>query len=543
MPTRSADATADLQALLEQFCPVVATEAEDYGALPFPPGSGAEDSSALRWRRLVLGDIPGLDLVLSVASAPLNVLKAILEFIAGILDVISALLLAIPDPIRALVLAAYNLLKQIIDDFLATGVYLYFDAPGLTSNIAALSDMGMPEPDLPKWLAGDAMSKPSPPAGGFDAWAHTFEQSFDDPGDENRPIFSDSAPIEALFIVATAPQLVDLKPFLDLLYKLLDISAFKLAFENFKFPAPDPDRARLRLQSVAPDWRSLKLRDIAPPNYPLRKLEKIPELLKTLLLNIDNIVDLIKKLIAAIRDKVAVLREIIDIIQSVIDLIRALAATGLHALPVVTPEGVKGLKKAFLEAENRPNTDAAGQPQGASAIIGVCVLQGASGLGPNPQALWAILGQGQSFEQAYSHVIQDFTDFKDQAVKSWDDAKAAATTAWEGAEGGGDRPTDKGLVGLWGDLKGKTTEQVRQIVADAKETARLLGMSDEEIEAGLGQDRNALMTKLQHAQAQQAPLSPQVLAHLEATRRARGRGARSLALAVETGAFAATPGR
>src|SRR5882672_9859962 len=98
VPTRSADATADLQALLEQFCPVVATDAADYGTLPFPLGAGADggadDPSALRWRRLVLGQIPGLDLVLTTASAPLNVLAAILEFIAGILDVISALLLA-----------------------------------------------------------------------------------------------------------------------------------------------------------------------------------------------------------------------------------------------------------------------------------------------------------------------------------------------------------------------------------------------------------------------------------------------------------------
>src|SRR5262249_60818974 len=116
------------------------------------------------------------------------------------------------------------------------------------------------------------MPNPPPAANGFEAWAHTFEQSFDDPGDTNRPIFSDSAPVEALFIVATAPQLVDLRPFLDLLHKLLDISAFEQAFKKFKFPAPDPDRARLRVQSVAPDCRSLKLRGIAPPNCPLPKM-------------------------------------------------------------------------------------------------------------------------------------------------------------------------------------------------------------------------------------------------------------------------------
>lgn len=542
MPTHSGDATADLQALLEEHCPVVATEAMAAGAFP-PLPSGTDGSDKLRWRRLVLGDIPGLDLVLSTVSAPLNVVAAILEFIAGVLDIISALLLAIPDIIKALVMAAYTLLKQIIDDFLNTGVYLYFDAPGITSNIATLSDMGMDEPEMPKWLAGDKMSKPSAAASGFDAWAHSFEQSFDDPGDEQRPILSDSAAIEALFIVATAPQLVDLGPFLDLLRQLIDLSEFKAAIDGFKFPAPDPDRKRLRQNSVAPDWRSFKLRDIGPPSYPLRKLEKVPEYLKTLLLNIDNIVALIKKLIAAIRSKIEVLKELIALIQAVVDLIKALSATGLHALPVVTAEGVTGLKKAFLEAENRPNTGPDGKTQGANAIVGVCLLQGASGLGPNPQALWALLGQGKSFDQAYAGVIKDFTEGKDAAVKAWEDTKAMATETWKGVEGGGDLPTDKGLLGLWGDLKGATKAEGDQTTKDYEKTKRQLGLSDDELEAGMAQDRNATMLKLQQAQAQGAPLSPQALAHIEATRRARGRGARSLALAASQGAFPKPQGR
>ena len=309
----------------------------------------------LRWRRLTLGDVPGVSEIVSIVSPPVQVVSAVLSIVAGTLEILQALLLALPDPIRALIMAAYELLKTIIDDILASGAYLYVDAPGLLSNIATLQDMGAEIDDPPEWVAGDPTARPVILAEGFDAWAHTFEQSFDDPGDENRPIFSDGAPVEALFIVATFPELVDLRQFAQLFEKLLDMRAFKKIWDEFQFPADDPDRTRVRGRSVAPDWRSWKLRDVAPPDYPLRKLERVPEYLKTLMLNIDNIVDLISDMIAAIQDKVRVLQEIVELIESVIDMLRALAATGLHVLPVVTSEGVEGLKRAFLEAEIEQN--------------------------------------------------------------------------------------------------------------------------------------------------------------------------------------------
>ena len=78
----------------------------------------------------------------------------------------------------------------------------------------------------------------------------------------------------------------------------------------------DPDRSRLGGRSVHPDWESWRLRDIEP----LQQLEKIPELLKALLLNGDSIVDLLKKLIAAVQDKIQVLQQIIELLQQIIDL-------------------------------------------------------------------------------------------------------------------------------------------------------------------------------------------------------------------------------
>jgi hypothetical protein len=541
MATRTGNAIADLLALLQEHCPEVAeaflaaagAPGTAAGAAAGAPGTapgtaagagagapGAADGSQLRWHRLTLGQIPGVNEFISTARVPLQAVLALLEFIAGILEVISSLLLAIPDPIRALILAAYSLLKQIVDDLLASGCYIYFDAPGITSNLATLSDMGADIPPVPAWLAGNPTPKPTREADGFERWAFRFEQSFDDPGDENRPTFSDGAPVEALFIVATAPQLVDLRPVLAILAKLFDLGAFEAAWEKFLDGAPDPDRARLRASSIAPDWRAWRLRDIGPPDYPLRKLEKVPELLKSLLLNVDNIVQLIKDLVDAVRDKIELLRELIAILQALIDLLQALSATGLHALAVATDEGVTGLKQAFLEATNRPNTDAQGNVLTAHAIVGVCLLTGTT----NALPIWALLGEGQSFEQAYQGLHEDWQELEEQAQASLEDTKAIATDAWEGTgEGDGSAP-DLGIQGLWGELTESFAEQRDTVL-------RNLGLSQEEADEQARSNRNELIARLEQALQEGTKLDPRVLAHIEATRRARRRGRRSLAMA------------
>ncbi len=549
MATRSGNAIGDLYALLAERCPEVAAKllnaeglakvlaggdgdgvgtgdgAGDGGAIP--PGAvtveevlAALAESGPRWHSLTLGQIPGVNEFVTIAKAPLEVIAAVLKIVAGILEVISKFLLAFPDPFRALILAAYTLLKEIVDDFLNSGAYVYYDAPGILSNIATLEEMGAKIPEPPKWLAGDAPAPPKPPADGFQHWAYRFERSFDDPGDEFRPTFSDGAPVQALFIVATAPQLVNVLKILPLLEKLIDLTAFKKAFEDFELLADDQDRAQLRANSTAPDWRAWRLRDIGPPDYPLRKLEKIPEYLKTLLLAVDNIIDLIKKLVAAIQSKVELLLELVAIIQAVIDLIKALSATGLHALAVTTDEGVKGLKKAFLEAENRPNTDAEGNVLTANAIVGVCLLQGTTNVLP----IWALLGEGKSFEEAYQGAYEDWKALGEQGLQALKDTKALAVETFEGEQLGTDTSVDLGIEGLWGEFSDTYNEQ-----KDA--TLQALGISEEEADEKARSGRNTLIAGLEQAAAEGTPLDPRVLGQIEATRRARRRGSRSLAMA------------
>ena len=58
-----------------------------------------------------------------------------------------------------------------------------------------------------------------------------------------------------------------------------------------------------------------------------------------------------------------------------------------------------------------------------------------------------------------------------------------------------------------------------------------LGLTEEEADELARSNRTGLVTGLEQAMAEGTPLDPVVLAHIEATRRARRRGSRSLAMA------------
>jgi hypothetical protein len=521
--TRTGDATAELLELLKLHCPDVAEEtlqrlastAVAVGEAAAEAG-GAQDPDGLRWSSLTLGNVPGLQQVVSAAQVPVQVVAAVLDFVAGILDVVSKLLIGLPDPVRALILAAIELITTVVEDLLNSGAYVYVDAPGLTSNLARTRDLGLGDPEPPTWLAGQTPPRPNVPADGFAQWAYRFRQSFDDPGDRNRPAFSDGAPVEALFIVATAPQIPDLAALGPLLAGLFDTKAFGKAWEHFASTFPkwpdDPDRARLRGTSVRPDWKAWRLRDIAgDAGYPLRLLEKIPVWLKALLLNADSVIDLIRKLVAAVKEKVDVLRQIVKILQGVIDALAALTASGLHGLFVHTDDGVDGLVRAFLEATNRPGRTV--RPDGsiasANAVMGICLLAGTSEIAP----VWSLLGQGKSAEQAFGGLVESWDKVAGQAEKSAADAKALATTAWQGAEQGSGAES-LGIAGLSEDLKGK------------------LGTSGDDLVEAVTGFPGSVAGGLEQLLAEGESLDPGTLAFVEAARRSRRRGSRSLAMSM-----------
>jgi hypothetical protein len=528
MPTiPGADGTAELLDALRQACPDVADEtfaavAAMLGVAPDGTPAGESPPDGLRWSSMTLGDIPGLAEILQVIASPLQVLAAVLDFLAGILDVLSALLIDILDPFRALVLAAYEILKSIVDDLLNSGVYLYADLVGTDLPMLTRAPVA-PSDDKATWSPGGPPLLIPPRGNGFDAWAARFKASFDDPGDDNRPVFSDGAPVEAVFVVATAPDLNGISGMLGIFEKLFDVTAFGNAWRSFAktFPQqpPDPKRSRGRGKPVAPDWKSWRLVDIAPPDYPLEKLLWVPWLLKALLLNVDGVIGLLKKLAAAVKEKAALLRRLVAILQSIIDAILALSATGLHALAVATDDGVTGLTQAFLTAKNRPNTDAQGRTRNADLVAGVCLLTGTT----NALPIWGLLGQQRSLEQAYSGLIADGRAIGAKAEKALADTVALGTGAWEGTPAAGTPSGRAGVTGLWEKLKttaGARYDEVLDILGLDDEEARRLSDTDAATFAGI------LGTA---AAAGRVRLDPRVMAHIEAARRAGERGNRSLA--------------
>ncbi|WP_298460918.1 hypothetical protein [uncultured Cellulomonas sp.] len=530
------DATADLRALLQEHCPDIVDEvmaayavaqAAAHAGRTGDGGAGGGAGTGPRWSRLTLGQVPGVQQVVDATATPLEAVASALKVVAGLLDVLSAFLLEIPDPIRALVLAAYEILKEVVDDLLSSGAYLYSDLPGVTSWAATTADLGTAAREPSSWKAGDHQAPP-PRVGAFEGWASTFRRSFDDPGDGDRPIFSEGATVEAVFVMATAPGMADLVPLLHGLGALVDDRALLQAIEalgDVEMPGfedwlhPDPDDWRVRGTPTGPSWRSWKLRDIAPPDYPLRELERVPELLLAILSNIDSIVGLLKDLIRAIRSKIEVLLEIAETIQRVVEMIRSLTASGLHVLVVVTHDGVDGLVQAFLDAADRPGRDAEGHDVPGLVVGGACLLAGTSTAlwAAGPALVWKLLGVDGPMDDARAALADDLQRHR-SALEA---AGAPAVDAWDRMK--------EGVVEHTGVYAAQSQEQWERLEAAVTGMGPALGRAPEELLAGLAGFRGDVMGQVEQAYGGGAPLDPLVIAEIEATRAARGRGRRSLA--------------
>lgn len=390
------------------------------------PGGGTSGDGAIarpRWTPLVLLEPPGLDTLLSTIKPPLEIIKALLQVISALLKVLAAILIGLLDPYRALILAAYQALKSLLEDLLNAGGYLYYDIPGITSFEAFAAEMGLPhETPAQIWKHGQKGEPPPPvPVDGFDKWAHRFAESFDDPGDLQRPVFSTGATVGAVFIVAGAPSLAPLAQLFYQIGKLLNIQPFVDAFKHFEDTkdSPDPDLSRARQHSVAPDWHSLRVQDLLPP---LRKLLAIPELLKTILLQLDGLQSLLADMAAALAAKAAILDDIVNTLQAILDFLDALKSSGLYMLPVFTTEGVEGLKRRFIEAENRP-------PGGY--VAGLCLLAAGPGI-PGMTVIYDLVSSPDARQAAVDSMTAAWEKNKDTAGQAWKDS--GVENAWNGTQ-------------------------------------------------------------------------------------------------------------
>jgi hypothetical protein len=402
-----------------------------------PDGSAGGLPSGPSWQPLVLLAPPGLQAIVDTVSPPLQIIAAVLSVIAALLDVLAAILIGLPDLYRALIMAAYTALKGLIEDIINAGFYLYFDAPGITSLAASPSETNLfgdrgltsvtasPDqiglPTAQPFVAGmNGGPPPQPTPDRYAQWAARFAQSFDDPGDDQRPQLSTGAMVSAVFIAAAAPSLDALRQALYLLGMLFNIQPFIDALDKFKPRAPDPDLTMARQSPIAPDWYSARLQDLFPP---LRGLLAIPEALKALLLPLDGLTGLIAALVAAIKAKVKTLQDLVAVIQAIIALLDALKSAGLYVLPVSTDQGVVGLKAQFAAAQNRP-------PGGFMA--GVCLLAAGPGI-PGAATLFNMLGQGgalTTLENALTeeqNLVASAGASLDQTIAALDTTAAQAT--------------------------------------------------------------------------------------------------------------------
>ncbi|GMU10194.1 hypothetical protein [Corallococcus caeni] len=500
-------AIAELHGALEVCCEDLAkalAEAEGTDGTGTDAGTGAGAGAGPAWRPLVIGVPPGLEQLVGIVKPPLQIIIAVLQFVKALLEALAAILLGLPDPFRALILAAYTLLKDIIDDLLNAGAYLYADAPGIGPTETNLAETGF-IPNVPRdFKAGFALERPPVTPDGFARWAGRFTASFDDPGDTSRPTVTDGAPVQAVFIVMAAPSLDALRQALYLLGKLLNISAFKKAFEKYPKGSLDPRRSRARGKSVKPDWKSARMRDLFPD---LEKLHILPEALRSLLLSVDNLAALIKSLAAAMQDKVQVLMKLVQAVQAVIDLLDALKSAGMYALPVSTTGGVAGLKQAFLTATNRP-------PGGY--VGGICLLAA----GPNlakAAMLWELLGLSAAMDLASGELtLQD-------VKKALEQSQAAQVL-----EASADEVKD-----AWGNLKTKAQKQADKFVKAVEDApgdfVKAVGRTPEELKAAAERSRSTLVEVLDQSK-EHVEEQKDILEGMLSTKHSQRRGGRSLAM-------------
>jgi hypothetical protein len=383
------------------------TAASALGGLPAPPEPSPliPGSPTARWSPLVLAPIPGLSTLVGIVKPPLTVIKALLTVIAAFADILAAILTSGLDPYRALILAAYQLIKNLLEDLVNAGGYLYFDAPGITSPPASLAELGIPVQPAADFRHGREGLPPPAIVDAYVKWGERFSRSFDDPGDRQRPILSNGASVMAIFIVAAAPSMAGLRQLLYLLGKLFNITPFIKAIEDFHPASPDPDLTQVRTDSVAPDWKAARLKDLWPD---IEKLLAIPDALRALLLNVDKVAGMLAALANALKDKAQTLSDMANAVQAIIDLLDALSAAGLYVLPVMSSQGPEGLRKGFQNALDRP-------PGGY--IGGVCLLAAGPGMS-NATVLFNLLAQGGAVAQLEGAWSQTKALARDEAAQN-----------------------------------------------------------------------------------------------------------------------------
>ena len=153
-------------------------------------------------------------------------------------------------------------------------------------------------------------------------------QSFDDLGDDQRPMFSDDASVAAIGIMATSPALGD---FLNLMTALMNVfKPPKWGLEFGKFT----EFTTQQYESIKPDWRSFNLKSFPPMDNIYKSLLDMVYHLR----GYQTVADTnLEDLITIIQDKIDVTRAILNKINTLIKDIKS--STGLYVMDVPLGSG------------------------------------------------------------------------------------------------------------------------------------------------------------------------------------------------------------
>ena len=313
---------------------------------------GSEQSIQPSWGAFTIAEIPGLDNLATGIGIATDTLSGILSTAKTGLQIASPFAAMLQDPVGAAVNAAVNAIGttiHLIIDSLNTGVYFYADGgPFMTG------------------AKGD----------GLDGWLSRWETSFKDPGDKEKPVFSEDADVSAVLLVVGAN---DLPAFEGLLRSLSALASFPYTpFPESPAGLSYADQIESSLPSP-PDWKGTKIGD-AIPVY--GELHGALEILVGALSIGDDIGALINALARTIELKMAGLIALVEKLEGIVQTIRNIAmATGIYGLALRSTTGIPGLITAARTASNTPPWDH------EAFVSGACLLAGTANFAPVAELL------------------------------------------------------------------------------------------------------------------------------------------------------------
>ena len=313
---------------------------------------GSEQSIQPSWGAFTIAEIPGLDNLATGIGIATDTLSGILSTAKTGLQIASPFAAMLQDPVGAAVNAAVQAIEttiHLIIDSLNTGVYFYADGgPFMTGG----------KPD------------------GLSGWLSRWEGSFKDPGDRQKPVFSDDADVSGIILVVGAN---DLPQFQSMLSSLSALAAFPYTpFPEGPAGLSYPDQVESSLPSP-PDWKGTRLADVV---LPYGELNSALEILVGALSIGDDIGALINSLARTIEMKIEGLVALVERLEGIVQTIRNIAlATGIYGLSVRSTTGISGLITTAREATSTP-------PWDHEALVGgVCLLAGTANFAPVAELL------------------------------------------------------------------------------------------------------------------------------------------------------------